>query len=82
MYSYLYDCWTRLLAKCIRMHRSWVIRFNAFGAAIITGLPYLQDQWPQLQGLINDRFYHTALTIIILGNMVLRFKTSKPLEQK
>jgi hypothetical protein len=62
--------------------KSWTIWFNGVASAIVAGLPMLQDSFPQLQPYIPANFYKWAMFVIIAVNLVLRFKTNKPLEQK
>jgi len=74
--------WTNLKAKLQKVHKSATIWFNGIGTIVLSGLPLVQDQFPQLQGYIPEKFYHYGMGVLIIGNILLRFKTNKPLEQK
>jgi hypothetical protein len=62
--------------------KSWTIWVNGIASAVVAGLPMLQENFPQLQPYIPANFYKYAMLVIIAINIVLRFKTNKPLEQK
>ncbi len=69
-------------AKAVNCHRSLTIWFNSIIGALIVGLPQLQDSLPQLQGYIPEDAYRQLTTLVLIGNMLLRFRTNKPLEEK
>lgn len=62
--------------------KSWTIRANAVFAAMLGGLPMLQDSVPALQPYLGADSYKWAMGAIIAANILLRFKTSAALEQK
>lgn len=62
--------------------RSWVIRFNMAVGALASVLPMAQDSFPQLQPYIPANVFQYAMAALIIGNMLLRFKTSGSLADK
>ncbi len=62
--------------------KSLTIWFNGVAASIIVGWPYLADSLPQLVDYLTPEAYKSLMGIVILGNILLRFKTNKPLDQK
>lgn len=74
--------WTNLKPKLQKLHKSATIWFNGVGAMVIMGLPQAQDSFPQFQGYIPEKFYHYGMGALVLGNILLRFKTTKALQDK
>lgn len=74
--------WTNLKSKLKNLHKSATIWFNGAGVVVIMSLPQAQDSFPQLQGYIPEKFYHYGMGVLILGNILLRFKTNKALQDK
>lgn len=72
----------QLQAKLDRVHRSFTIWFNGLMAAAVPALIFAQDQLPLLKEYLPTDFYGMAFIAVIVGNIVLRFHTSLPLEQK
>lgn len=62
--------------------KSWTVWFNSIAGAVLMGLPMLQDSLPALQPYVNGNHYKHVMAGVIVVNIVLRFKTSKALEQK
>lgn len=62
--------------------KSWTIRANAIFAAMLAGLPMLQDSVPALQPYVRADTYRYAMGAIIIANILLRFKTSNSLADK
>ena len=67
------------LANC---RKSWTIKFNAIFGSVFYLLPILQTDFPQLRGYIPDDWFKWSMALIIVGNIVLRFKTSSDLADK
>lgn len=74
--------WTNLKPKLQKLHKSATIWFNSVGATIVVGLPQAQDMFPNLMGHIPDKFYHYGMAVLVVGNILLRFKTNKALQDK
>lgn len=62
--------------------RSWTIHFNVWCGALVSGLPLAQDNFPQLQPYIPAHLFQYGMAALIVGNMVLRFKTNCDLAHK
>lgn len=62
--------------------KSWTIWFNSVVAAASLALPMLQDSFPQLQPYISANAFKYGMTLLIVGNILLRFKTTVSLSQK
>lgn len=62
--------------------RSWTIWFNSMAGALVLGLPMLQETLPQMQAYLPADFFKYAMAVVIGVNILLRFKTSAPLEHK
>ena len=62
--------------------KSWTIWFNGLSLAVISSLPVLQEQLPQLKDYISDGDYKRAALVLIVGNAILRIKTNRSLAEK
>ena len=82
MKAWLLDSLKSLRAKLAKIHKSVTIWFNGIAGSLVIILPFALEQWPQLQGTINDHFYHVMLDVIIIGNIVARFISTKSLADK
>lgn len=71
-----------MIDKLKNSWKSWTIWFNAFASAILLGLPSAQDAFPQIQSYLPANVYKYAMGALILGNILLRFKTNKSLSDK
>lgn len=69
-------------AKLKGAKNSATIWFNGIAAAAIVLLPEAQNQFPQLQPYINETIYRWSMGILIVGNILLRFKTVMDLAEK
>jgi len=82
MFGFLADKLNLLKAKLVKIHKSITIWFNGISGSLVIILPFLQDQMPQLNDYLSENFFRYAMGIIVLGNIILRFKTAKALEHK
>lgn len=64
------------------LHKSWTIWFNGVGLTLIELLPYLAETFPELEAYVSPEFYKQATTVLIIGNILLRFKTRTTLREK
>jgi hypothetical protein len=71
-----------MLEKIKKSWKSWTIWFNGIALAIIAGLPSVQEAVPQLQPYVDAKLYKQVMVAVIAANILLRFKTNKPLEAK
>lgn len=62
--------------------RSRTIWFNAFLLALLPLFDMISGAMPQLHEFVPDNVYKTIGIVTVVGNIVLRFLTSKPLEAK
>ncbi len=62
--------------------RSWTIWFNGVAAIAWAGLPSLQEAFPQLQSYLPAKGYQYAMGLIIVGNILMRFRTKTSLAAK
>lgn len=82
MKHYLVDLWDKVCADIKKAHKSLTIWFNSVMGMVVVGLPMAQDSLPQLQDYLPAGFYHYLMGILILGNIILRFKTTSALAAK
>ena len=72
----------RALKKIAGLRKSVTFYFNATFAALAAILPDLIQVIPELQPLVGPEVYRHLLILNILGNVLIRGRTSKPLEDK
>ncbi len=68
-----------------RFKKAWLsltIWVNGIAATIWLFLPELQMTFPQLQAYVPDNIYKYGMAILIIANIVLRFKTTQDLIEK
>lgn len=62
--------------------KSFTIWFNGLTAAVATGLPLAQDQFPTLSQYLPHNVFQYVAMVVIAGNFILRFKTVQDLKDK
>lgn len=62
--------------------KSWTIWFNALAATLLAGLPTAAEMFPQMQAYLPHTWYQALGALVIGANILLRFKTNKPLDEK
>lgn len=72
----------KLRAKLRGMLKSWTIWINGLLAAAPAALDYASMQLPLLNAYLPPNLYSWAFGAVIAANIALRFKTTKPLEEK
>lgn len=80
--EYIKDLFAKIKADAVRAHKSLTIWFNGVMAAAVVALPFAQDQLPQLQDYLPASLYHYGMGALIVGNIILRFKTNGALADK
>lgn len=70
------------IGKLRGLKKSATIWFNSILASVVIALPLLQDTFTQLQPYLPDNFYKILAVVVIVGNLALRFKTTKDLADK
>jgi hypothetical protein len=71
-----------MLDKLKNAWKSWTIWLNALALAAMGTLPDVLASFPQLQGYLPENIYRTGMGVLIGLNILLRFKTSAPLNAK
>jgi hypothetical protein len=82
MKNELRGAWKKFQAGAARAHTSLTIWFNSLMGALVVGLPYAQDSLPQLQEYLPANLYHDLMGALVVGNILLRFKTDRALADK
>lgn len=71
-----------MLDKLKGCYKSVVIWFNAFALSLLSVFEMFHDSLSELMPFMSANAYKVLGLAIILGNIALRFKTSKPLQEK
>lgn len=71
-----------LRLKIEGMWKSLTIWFNGLMAIVIPGLPMLKDSFPDLQPYLPAHLYQWIIGLLIVANILLRFRTTKSLADK
>lgn len=82
MKYWLYDKYQNIKDDTKSAWKSWTIRFNTAVGTLATFLPDLIAIMPDLQEYIEAPTYKTWMLILLVGNFILRFKTTKALRDK
>lgn len=75
----MFECFK---AKIAGMYRSMTIWFNSLVGMVVIGLPEIKYSFPELQSYLPEGFFRYAMGALIIGNIFLRFKTNKGLQDK
>jgi hypothetical protein len=62
--------------------KSWTVWFNAVVMPLVLFIPDAIAYFPQLKPYLPERFYAYCMAAMLVGNLLLRFKTSTPLKDK
>lgn len=82
MNHFYFSRWDYFAAKLKGLKKSLTAWFNAAFASVVLALPMLQDTFPQLQAYLPDNVYKVMIVIVIVGNFLIRFKTTQDLADK
>lgn len=82
MINWLTDLFNGIMADVKRAYVSMTIWVNGIALTIMGLLPLAQDYAPQLQEYISPELYKQMMLIIVVANILLRFKTSSALRDK
>lgn len=72
----------KITSKLKGAWKSYTIWFNSVGIALLSGLPAVADAIPQMQAFLPEDLYRVIGGVIVGANILLRFKTSKSLDEK
>jgi hypothetical protein len=76
------DTLAALKGDLARIHKSLTIWFNGIVGTIALYLPDVLDLMPQLREYVSEPNYKTWMLVLLIGNALLRFKTTQPLRDK
>jgi cytochrome b561 len=62
--------------------KSVTMWFNGILGAAVVALPTLMESFPAMEGYLSHKAYHAMMGAIIVGNILLRVKTSASLAEK
>ena len=69
--------------------KSWTVWCNGVGAAVVgwivmipDALPSIKQSFPELQPYLSGKAFKYGMLAILVGNIVLRIKTTKSLSEK
>jgi hypothetical protein len=80
--EYIKDKAAQVMGDIKQIHRSMTIWFNALCGSILLFMPDAVANFPQIQPYIPDAVFKHGMAVLIVGNMLLRFKTSSALRDK
>lgn len=69
-------------AKIQGAYKSFTIWFNGIVGTILAGAPMLQENLPQLHSYIPENFFKYIMLLVVVVNILLRFKTNTGLDNK
>ena len=69
-------------AKLKRMHKSLTVWFNSVLLAALPAVEYANSQLPQVKQFLGDKVYMMVGVGALVGNILLRLKTTKDLADK
>ena len=71
-----------MLDKMKGCYKSVVIWFNGLALSFVSLFDLFHESLPELSQYVPDNIYKKVGLAIIIGNLLLRFKTSKALQDK
>lgn len=74
--------WEHFKAKLRGLKKSLTAWFNSVMATVVMALPLLESTFPSLQEFLPDNVYKVLAVAVIVGNLGLRFKTTRDLADK
>lgn len=82
MINWVRDKLADVLSDLKQAHKSWTIWINGTAVAVLEALPWVREVFPELQEYLTPEFYKQAMTVIVIANLILRFKTKSSLKDK
>jgi hypothetical protein len=62
--------------------KSLTIWFNGVCLSLLPIFEYAKDALPQLQDFLGPNVYRNIGLLVVIANIVLRYKTNKPVSEK
>lgn len=72
----------KLKAKLKRLHKSLTVWFNSVLLAALPAVEYANAHLPQVKQFLGDKVYMAIGISALVGNILLRLKTTKDLADK
>ena len=82
MKTWIIDKCRELNCDIRKLHKSLTVWFNAVLASIAFALPELINFVPSLREYILEDNYKLLMAICLIGNFIIRFRTTKALRDK
>lgn len=82
MKTWLIDKCKEFSCDILKLHKSITVWFNAVLASIAFALPELISFVPSLKDYIPEDNYKLLMAICLVGNFLIRFRTTKALRDK
>ena len=82
MIAWIKDTMSAVWADIKKAHKSLTILFNSFWLGFVEMLPYAKEVFPEMKDYLPAELYTHVFVIVVIGNIVLRFKTKQPLRSK
>ena len=82
MKEWLRDKMKLILADLQKIHKSLTMWFVGVMTIIGEILPYLIDTFPELQPYIPENTYQTVMRVLVVGSIIIRFRTTTALRNK
>jgi len=73
---------TKLKEGLAGARKSLTMWFNGLVGTALIALPVVQDALPQLQPYLGPDLFRQLSGVLVIGNILLRIRTSKPLSEK
>jgi len=72
----------KIYRDVLRLHKSLTVWFNSLLAFVAFALPEILAFLPQLREYVPEDNYKLLMGIALVGNFLIRFKTTKALRDK
>lgn len=82
MINWLKDKYASIVADLKRTHKSATIWLNSLALTALEITSHLKEYFPELQEYLSPDFYRQAMIVIIVANLLLRFRTNTALRNK
>lgn len=62
--------------------KSWTMHFNVWLAGFVVFLPEIKANLPEMSAYLPENVYKYIALIVVIGNVMLRIKTTKALIER